>query len=96
MEDERLSGIVRSHLVRTGLIAEQDVISAGVRRLADAYPVLEIGVENRRREIYSYLNGFANLKTIGRCGTFRYLHIHHLLPESARAVMELQLGEKML
>lgn len=94
MEDERLSEIVRSHLVRTGLIAERDVIATGVRRLADAYPVLEIGVENRRREIFSYLAGFANLKTIGRCGTFRYLHIHDLLPQSTRAVKEIQ--EKML
>lgn len=90
MEDERLSEIVRSHLVRSGLIAECDVTAAGVRRLADAYPVLEKGVEEKRREIFSYLAGFANLKTIGRCGTFRYLHIHHLLPEAARAVKEMQ------
>jgi protoporphyrinogen oxidase len=90
MEDERLSEIVRSHLVRSGLIAERDVTAAGVRRLADAYPVLEKGVENRRREIFSYLGRFANLRAIGRSGTFSYLHIHDLLPQSTRAVKELQ------
>jgi protoporphyrinogen oxidase len=94
MEAERMIEIVRSRLVGIGLIAERDAIGAVVRRLADAYPVLEKGVENRRREIFSYLAGFANLKTIGRCGTFRYLHIHHLLPEAARAIAELRLQEK--
>ena len=94
MEDERLIEMVRSHLVRTGLIAERDVLAASVRRLADAYPVLEKGVEDKRREIFSYLRGFANLKAIGRSGTFRYLHIHHLLPEAARAVAELRLQGK--
>jgi protoporphyrinogen oxidase len=94
MEDGRLIEMVRSHLVRIGLIAEQEVMAAGVRRLADAYPVLAKGVENKRREIFSYLDGFANLRTVGRNGTFRYLHIHHLLPESAWAVAELQLLEK--
>jgi len=96
MEDERLIEMVRSQLVRIGLIAECEVIAAGVRRLADAYPVLEKGVEKKRHEIFLYLSGFENLKTIGRCGTFRYLHIHHLLPEAARAVAELRLREKTL
>jgi protoporphyrinogen oxidase len=96
MEDEHLLKTIRSHLVRIGLIAERDVIAAGVRRLADAYPVLQKGVEKKRREIFSYLSGFSNLRTIGRNGTFRYLHIHHLLPQSARAVAELQLWQKTL
>jgi protoporphyrinogen oxidase len=90
MDDERLSAMVRSHLVRSGLIAERDVIASSVRRLADAYPVLEKGVEEKRRVIFSYLGRFANLRAIGRCGTFSYLHIHQLLPRSAQAVKELQ------
>jgi protoporphyrinogen oxidase len=94
MEDEGLSEIVRSHLVRSGLIAARDVMAFGVRRLADAYPVLEKGVEEKRREIFSYLGRFANLRAIGRSGTFSYLHIHDLLPQSTRAVKEIQ--EKML
>jgi protoporphyrinogen oxidase len=94
MEDGRLIEMVRSHLAGAGLIAERDVLAAGVRRLADAYPVLEKGVENKRREIFSYLSGFSNLKAIGRNGTFRYLHIHHLLSESARAVAGFRFPEK--
>jgi protoporphyrinogen oxidase len=94
MEDGRLIEMVRSHLVKTGLIVERDVLAASVRRLADAYPVLEKDVEGKRREIFSYLRRFSNLKAIGRSGTFRYLHIHHLLPEAARAVAELRLQGK--
>jgi protoporphyrinogen oxidase len=96
MEDERLIEMVRSLLAGAGLITEHEVLGASVHRLADAYPVLEKGVENKRRQIFSYLRSFSNLKTIGRNGTFRYRHLHHLLPESARAVTELRLREKAL
>lgn len=94
MDDGPLLAGVRSHLAGSGLIADRDILAATVRRLDDAYPVLEKGVENKRQEIFSYLNGFANLKIIGRNGTFRYLHIHQLLPQSARAVSELSLLEE--
>jgi protoporphyrinogen oxidase len=90
MDDDTLIERVRCQLAGTGLIAERDVMAAVVRRLDDAYPVLEIGVDGKRREIFSYLGRFANLRVIGRNGTFSYLHIHQLLPRSARAVEELQ------
>jgi protoporphyrinogen oxidase len=93
MADERLIETARSALVEAGLIREREVDDACVRRLADAYPLLEKGVEDKRRKIFSYLDNFSNLKIIGRNGTFRYLHIHDLLPEAARAVKELRLEE---
>jgi len=93
MTDERLIETVRSSLVDAGLIEDRDILDACVRRLADAYPLLEKGVEGKRREISSYLGKFSNLKVIGRNGTFRYLHIHDLLPEAARAVRELRLED---
>ena len=93
MADKKLIALARSHLTRVGLFAEKDVLAAGVHRLADAYPVLTREAEGQRREIFAYLNGLANLKTAGRSGTFRYLHIHDLLPEAARAVAELRLQE---
>jgi protoporphyrinogen oxidase len=92
MADEKLIALAASHLTRAALLPEKGVRGAVVRRLADAYPVLEKGVEDRRREIVSYLRGFANLKVIGRCGAFRYRHIHDLLPEAAQAVCELETG----
>jgi protoporphyrinogen oxidase len=93
MADERLIEIARSSLVDAGLIEDRDILDACVRRLADAYPVLEKGVEDRRRKIFSYLGEFANLKVTGRNGSFHYLHIHNLLPEAARAVKELRFEE---
>lgn len=92
MADEKLIALAAAHLTRAALLPEKDVRGAVVRRLADAYPVLEKGVEDRRREIFAYLHGFANLKVIGRCGAFRYRHIHDLLPEAAQAVCELENG----
>jgi protoporphyrinogen oxidase len=92
MADARLIDLAASHLTRAGLLTVKDVRGAVVRRLADAYPVLEKGIEDRRREIFAYLRRFVNLKVIGRCGTFRYRHIHDLLPEAAQAVRELETG----
>ena len=89
MTDERLVEMARSRLAGCGLIEEREVQDVCVRRLDDAYPVLEKNVADRRRAIFSYLDGFRNLKTVGRCGTFRYLHLHDLLPGSARAIGEL-------
>lgn len=94
MADERLIETARSSLVAAGLIEDRDVLDACVRRLEDAYPVLEKGVEARRRKIFSCLGEFANLKVTGRNGSFHYLHIHNLLPEAARAVSELP-GKEM-
>ena len=94
MADARLIEMVKGDLIKAGLIAAPDLLGASVRRLADAYPVLETGTESRRLEVFSFLREFTNLKTIGRCGTFRYLHIHNLLPEAALAVKDLGLLEK--
>ncbi|MBN2345876.1 MAG: FAD-dependent oxidoreductase [Candidatus Aminicenantes bacterium] len=93
LAEERLVETVRSTLAGIGLITGNEVLGGCVRRLDDAYPVLDRGVEDRRREVFSYLGRFANLRCIGRNGTFRYLHIHHLLPDAARAVGELLAGE---
>ena len=91
LADDRLVDSTVRHLADAGLIVAGQVRDACVRRLADAYPVLEKGVEDRRRAIMAYLSGFANLRVVGRCGTFRYRHIHHLLPEAGQAVASLRL-----
>ncbi len=90
MADDRLVDMVIARLADAGLMAKRDVLGACVRRLADAYPVLEKGVEDRRRVVMAYLGRFANLKASGRNGTFRYLHIHNLLADAGRVVSELR------
>jgi hypothetical protein len=50
-----------------------------VVRLSHAYPVLEVGIEDRVTALLEYLSGFSNLRTIGRNGRFVYTHVHDML-----------------
>jgi protoporphyrinogen oxidase len=90
MADGTLLDLVAGHLGQAGLIRSRDVRDGCVRRLADAYPVLEKGVEERRRRVCEFLGGFANLALGGRNGTFRYLHVHHLLAQAGPLLARLR------
>jgi len=79
MEDDRLIRTVRSHLMKIGWIEKAQVESAEVVRMQYAYPVLEVGFENKISSIFKYLNRFKNLRLSGRNGRFQYSHVHDML-----------------
>ena len=78
-EDGRLIEMVSSKLVEIGWIRTEQVIDSVVKRISHAYPILEVGFEEKNSRIFRYLSRFANLKFSGRGGQFRYTHIHELL-----------------
>lgn len=86
--DEVLT-IVRNQLVTTGWFDEGQVIGGVVRRLHNAYPVLEIGIDHAMAEIKGYLGRFENLHLVGRGGTFTYGWIHNMIRDGRRAVAEI-------
>lgn len=59
-------------------LGEEEVLNAAVYRLPFAYPILEIGVEDKVNTLSKYLSGYENLHLLGRNATFRYLHTHDL------------------
>ena len=67
---------VRGELVRIGWIHERDVIDATVRRVPEAYPVLELGSEAIVERLALELGRFRNLWLSGRNGRFAYTHLH--------------------
>jgi len=79
MEDDRLVRTVLSHLMKIGWIKESEVASAKVVRMQYAYPVLELGFEDKIDSIFKYLSRFENLRLSGRNGRFLYSHVHDML-----------------
>ena len=77
--EDDLKRMVRTQLVRLGIIQEEAIIEDLVYRMSHAYPVLELGVEEQIHTIYEYLEGFRNLKLSGRNGKFLYTHVGDML-----------------
>ena len=74
-----LIDLVQSKLCQIGLINQNETIDATVCRLINAYPILEVGVEEKLRILNYYLNSFKNLRHSGRNAKFGYTHIHEIM-----------------
>jgi protoporphyrinogen oxidase len=77
--DSHLIDSVRAHLARISLIKEEDVLGGLVVRMEYAYPVIERETEEKREEIFGFLERFENLKCSGRGALFEYIHIHDIM-----------------
>lgn len=86
-EDEKLIQLICSHLIQIGWINGEEIIDALVSRLDYAYPILELGFEEKIQKINTFLNGFSNLKISGRNGKFSYLWIHNMM-KSGKEIIE--------
>ena len=76
--DEDTKDLVVAHLHLANLVSPPTVQDARVHRLRAAYPVLEIGSQEKVEAVQDYLRRFANLHVIGRAGRFEYTHVHDL------------------
>ncbi|MBE9548048.1 MAG: FAD-dependent oxidoreductase [Proteobacteria bacterium] len=77
--DETLTKTTIDHLVTLGLINRDDVFDSVITRIANAYPLFEVGYSEHCRTIYDYLENFRNLYTAGRGGMFRYYNMDHAM-----------------
>lgn len=79
MDDQQLIGMIRNKLVESGLFKKSQVIGSTVYRMRDAYPILEVGVDQKIEKIFAYLKRFKNLRISGRNGRFLYTHVHDMM-----------------
>lgn len=80
MEDDMLVRLVQTRLVDDiRWIREDEITGTSVIRLDHAYPILEMGFEEKLRGINAFLEGFNNLKLSGRNGKFVYSWIHNMM-----------------
>lgn len=85
-DDERLIGRVKDCFVRLGWIESRQVLGGEVRRISNAYPILEFGFEEKCEAIHGYLRTFKNLACSGRGGRFQYIHLHDMMRLGKRIV----------
>lgn len=79
MDEAELTNLVTLELIKIGWIKKEDIIQTGVHLVPDAYPILEIGCEEKVRKILAYLKQFRNLQLSGRNGRFVYSWMHDMM-----------------
>ncbi|MDZ7779902.1 MAG: FAD-dependent oxidoreductase [Gemmatimonadota bacterium] len=89
MEEGKLERMLVEDLEETGLFREKDVLRFRSYRAPFAYPILEVGFEERAEQILDYLHGFENLRLAGRSARFGYTHIHDMFRMGRDVVEEL-------
>ena len=86
--DARLVESTIDHLSKLGFVRREEVIDYKVSRIANAYPLFEVGYSEHCETIYDYLSGFKNLYTAGRGGMFRYLNMDHTMAAGMQAAKD--------
>ncbi|MCX5716736.1 MAG: FAD-dependent oxidoreductase [Nitrospirae bacterium] len=87
--DEELTAIAVENLENMGFIKKHEVIGSNVVRVLNAYPLFEVGYEERCDEIYEYLGRFRNLHITGRSGMFRYYNMDHAIESGIKTAKKI-------
>ena len=87
MPEAELQTAVWEALNRVKPLLPEEVIHYQTYKLPFAYPVLEVGFEEKVASLVAYFETFENMYLTGRSSLFRYLHLHDLF-KAGREVVE--------
>ena len=90
-DDAELIETTVHHLEKLGFIRRHEVLDGMVLRIPAAYPLFEVGYQERSRIMCDYLGRFDNLQLAGRGGLFRYYNMDQAIA-SGLAAAEVQLA----
>ena len=79
LKDDQLVRLVTAYFIQAGWFKDETILDAKVVRINHAYPILELGYEEKVHKINAFLQQFDNLKTSGRNGKFVYAHFHDMM-----------------
>jgi UDP-galactopyranose mutase len=60
------------------MAADDAIVAADDHAVPYAYPILEVGSEEKAERLQRYLDPIQNLHLLGRSARFRYTHVHNL------------------
>ena len=83
--DAKLAQRTASELGKLGIIEPEEVLDSVVLRIPNAYPLFEVDYLEKQKCIVDYLDGFSNLKLIGRGGQFEYYNTDHAMESGIAA-----------
>ena len=72
----------------------QDVLSSFVVRVTHGYPVYHLGYERDRQTLLAQVAAFANVRSAGRQGLFRYVFMDAAMQMGMKAAMQMIAGER--
>jgi protoporphyrinogen oxidase len=70
-------------------IKDSEILNTRVVKLYNAYPILEVGFEQKVQKLNAFLEQFSNLKITGRSGMFAYTHLHDMMKFGKEVVAEI-------
>ena len=71
-----------------------DVLSSFVVRVTHGYPVYHLGYERDRQTLLTAIGSFANIRSAGRQGLFRYVFMDAAMQMGMKAAMQMMAGER--
>ena len=89
--DERLAGLTVEGLEKLGYLERRQVIGTRIVRVPAAYPLFEVGYEQRAGAVREGLAGIGNLVLAGRSGCFAYQNMDHAIRsglDAARSLLD--------
>ena len=89
MPEAALKTEVWKALQRVKPLLPEEVIHYQTYKLPFAYPVLEVGFEERITRLVRYFETFENLHLTGRSSLFRYLHLHDLFKAGKEVIAKI-------
>ena len=72
----------------------RDVLSSFVVRVTHGYPVYHLGYERDRQALLAEVASFANVRSAGRQGLFRYVFMDAAMQMGMKAAMQMLAGER--
>ena len=81
-----LSREIKQQLIDLGFFKNSELLKIEIKKVCNAYPILDTTYKIKIEPIKSYLSNFNNLLINGRNGTYRYTHIHDHLSDSIKIV----------
>jgi len=86
---DALRGSAQTLLADQGLTDGADVVAFEDRTVPFAYPILEVGSEQKADRLRTYLDRFENLHLLGRSADFQYTHVHNLYAQAKALTQQL-------
>jgi protoporphyrinogen oxidase len=92
LSTKQLIDLATRELDVIGFVSPKDVAGGFVIKEEDSYPAYRINYEKHFFQIAEYLNGFTNLKCIGRGGLYKYNNMDEAMMSGQRAASEFSDG----
>ena len=89
MSEATLQAEVWEALRQVKPLFPEEIIHYQSYKLPFAYPVLEVGFEEKVASLVAYFETFENLYLTGRSSLFRYLHLHDLFKAGKEAIEQI-------